>query len=100
MNLLWLQSAGCGGCTMSLLCAEDPNVLELLEDAGIDLLWHPAISEATGAEAVAILNAVEKDKQHVFVGTDAKVLAAAKRVAPASTLAFVAWAMPKLPEGE
>ncbi len=58
MNLLWLQSAGCGGCTMSLLCAEDPNVLELLEDAGIDLLWHPAISEATGDEALSILERV------------------------------------------
>lgn len=58
MNILWLQSAGCGGCTMSLLTAEDPNVLELLDDAGIELLWHPAISEATGAEARAILDAV------------------------------------------
>lgn len=58
MNLLWLQSAGCGGCTMSLLCAEDPNVLELLGDAGIDLIWHPAISEATGREARAILDSV------------------------------------------
>lgn len=58
MNLLWLQSAGCGGCTMSLLCAEDHNVLDLLEDAGIDILWHPAISEATGDEARAILEDV------------------------------------------
>ncbi|MDU8945457.1 NADH-quinone oxidoreductase subunit B family protein [Ovoidimarina sediminis] len=58
MNLLWLQSAGCGGCTMSLLCAEDPNVLELLDDAGIDILWHPAISEATGAEARGLLDAI------------------------------------------
>lgn len=48
MNLLWLQSAGCGGCTMSLLCAEDPNVLDLLKDAGINILWHPALSEASG----------------------------------------------------
>jgi NAD(P)-dependent dehydrogenase (short-subunit alcohol dehydrogenase family) len=53
------------------------------------------------AEAArVILNAVEKDKQHVFVGTDAKVLAAAKRVAPATTLAFVAWAMPRPPGGK
>ena len=55
MNLLWLQSAGCGGCTMSLLCAEDPDVLTLLDGAGIRLLWHPALSEATGTEARAIL---------------------------------------------
>ncbi|MDX8355486.1 HupU protein [Cognatiyoonia sp. IB215182] len=58
MNLLWLQSAGCGGCTMSFLCAEDPNVLNLLDDAGINLLWHPAISEETGTEALTILEDV------------------------------------------
>ncbi|GIT93039.1 hydrogenase small subunit [Jannaschia pagri] len=55
MNLLWLQSAGCGGCTMSLLCAENPGVLDVLDGAGIDLLWHPALSEATGAEVRDLL---------------------------------------------
>ena len=49
MNILWLQSGGCGGCTMSLLCAEDPNVLALLAGAGLEFLWHPTLSEATGA---------------------------------------------------
>lgn len=59
MNLLWLQAAGCGGCTMSLLCAESPDVLSLFEAAGIHILWHPALSVETGTEAVAILRAVE-----------------------------------------
>lgn len=59
MNILWLQSAGCGGCTMSLLCAEDPNVLDLFEDAGIELLWHPTLSEASGGEVRALLSRVE-----------------------------------------
>lgn len=57
-TLLWLQASGCGGCTMSLLCAESPDVVELLEDAGIRLLWHPALSVETGAEALAILEDV------------------------------------------
>lgn len=48
MNMLWLQSAGCGGCTMSLLCAENPNVFDTLSGAGITLLWHPALSLETG----------------------------------------------------
>ena len=59
MNVLWLQSAGCGGCTMSLLCAETPGVFELLEDAGISILWHPALSEATGDEVASLLQAIE-----------------------------------------
>ena len=57
-NVLWLQSAGCGGCTMSLLCAEDPNVFDLLDGAGIRMLWHPALSLETGAEVRAILDAI------------------------------------------
>lgn len=55
MNLLWLQSGGCGGCTMSLLCADARDLFGTLADADIRLLWHPALSEATGAEALAVL---------------------------------------------
>ncbi len=55
MNLLWLQASGCGGCTMSLLCAENPNVFDTLADAGIRVLWHPALSVETGAEVRALL---------------------------------------------
>lgn len=60
MNLIWLQAAGCGGCTMSLLCAEDPDVFSLLEGAGIRMLWHPALSVETGSEVTALLEAVER----------------------------------------
>lgn len=59
MNILWLQAAGCGGCTMSLLCAEDPNLLDLFEGAGIEFLWHPALSRETGEEVRDLLTAVE-----------------------------------------
>lgn len=59
MNVLWLQSAGCGGCTMSLLCAEGPNVFDLLRGAGIEFLWHPALSEQSGGEVRQLLEGVE-----------------------------------------
>jgi NiFe hydrogenase small subunit HydA len=55
MNLLWLQSGGCGGCTMSLLCAESPDLSTALASAGVELLWHPSLSQESGAEAVALL---------------------------------------------
>jgi ferredoxin hydrogenase small subunit len=58
MNVLWLQASGCGGCTMSLLCAENPNVFDLLAGAGISMLWHPAFSRASGAEVRALLAAI------------------------------------------
>ncbi|MCG7873958.1 MAG: HupU protein [Candidatus Thiodiazotropha lotti] len=55
LNLLWLQSGGCGGCTLSLLCAEGPDLFTLLESAGINLLWHPSLSEASGSELMELL---------------------------------------------
>lgn len=50
ISLLWLQSGGCGGCSLSLLCAESPDLVTTLESAGINLLWHPSLSEAGGEE--------------------------------------------------
>lgn len=42
---------------MSLLCAESPDVLATLAGGGLSLLWHPSLSEASGAEVVEILEA-------------------------------------------
>ncbi len=55
-NLLWLQSGGCGGCTLSLICAESPDFLTSFEAAGINVLWHPALSLETGREVAAIID--------------------------------------------
>jgi len=57
MNLLWLQSGGCGGCTLSWLGSELGPVAPLLADEGLDILWHPSLSAASGADAMAILEA-------------------------------------------
>lgn len=67
MKVLWLQAAGCGGCTMSLLCAEDPNLIDTLAGAGISFLWHPALSLASGAEVVALLGALERGEEALDV---------------------------------
>ncbi len=49
LNLLWLQSGGCGGCTLSLLGAESPDLLTTFDSAGIRLLWHPSLSEQSAS---------------------------------------------------
>lgn len=54
MNLLWLQSGGCGGCTLSWLGYDAGSLFAVLRDEGIDLLWHPGIS-ARGLEDVTTL---------------------------------------------
>lgn len=54
-SVLWLQSGGCGGCTMSLLNAESPDLLATLSGFGIHLLWHPSLSEASCSDVTTLL---------------------------------------------
>jgi ferredoxin hydrogenase small subunit len=54
-NVVWLQSGGCGGCSMSLLCADTANFNGMLEQAGIRMLWHPSLSLESGDEVVRLL---------------------------------------------
>jgi uptake hydrogenase small subunit len=56
LNVLWLQSGGCGGCSMSLLCADTADFPGLLRAAGISLLWHPSLSLQSGDEVLALLD--------------------------------------------
>ena len=44
LNLLWLQSGGCGGCTMSLLNAEQPNVFDAFKNSHIKFLFFGILS--------------------------------------------------------
>jgi Ni,Fe-hydrogenase I small subunit len=57
-NLLWLQSGGCGGCSLSLLNAESPDLLTLLRRSGIALLGHPSLSEGGGEELLSLYRRV------------------------------------------
>ncbi|MFM2404239.1 MAG: ubiquinone oxidoreductase, 20 kDa subunit HupU [Pseudomonadota bacterium] len=67
LTVLWLQSGGCGGCTMSLLCADTPDFGALLADAGLDLLWHPSLSLASGDEVRALLEDCRSGRQRLDV---------------------------------
>ena len=61
-NILWLQSGGCGGCSMSLLNAESPDLYSSLRQNYIELLWHPSLSEASGTEYLELLDKIERDE--------------------------------------
>ncbi|RTL47962.1 MAG: HupU protein [Rhodocyclaceae bacterium] len=63
MNMLWLQSGGCGGCTLSWLGSEMGPLFATLRDENIDILWHPSLSEATGNEALDILRRCADGRQ-------------------------------------
>ena len=55
-NLLWLQGGACSGNTMSFLNAEEPNVIELVVDYGINILWHPTIGLEIGHQVSSLMN--------------------------------------------
>lgn len=67
MNVLWLQSGGCGGCSMSLLCADTADFPAMLKAGGIELLWHPSLSLESGAELVALLEACRDGRMRLDV---------------------------------
>lgn len=55
-NVLWLQSGGCGGCSMSLLCADTSDFRGLLRQLGVNLLWHPSLSLETGQDSLDVID--------------------------------------------
>ena len=56
VNLLWLQSGGCNGDTISFLNAEQPHVLTALKMLDINLLWHPFLSLEIGEDVGKIFD--------------------------------------------
>ncbi len=67
MNLLWLQSGGCGGCSMSLLCHDASDLIGLLASANIDLAWHPSLSEQSADEVLALIDQFERGERALDV---------------------------------
>jgi uptake hydrogenase small subunit len=57
-NMLWLQAGSCGGCTMAALEHGASGWIAELKSFGINILWHPSLSEETGVEAIDILESV------------------------------------------
>tara|TARA_B100000780_G_C21108221_1_gene447640 strand:- start:374 stop:1333 length:960 start_codon:yes stop_codon:yes gene_type:complete len=68
-NVLWLQGGACSGNTMSFLNAEEPTVVELVTDFGINILWHPSIGLEIGEQVSDLLADIMngKIKLDIFV---------------------------------
>jgi len=54
-NVLWLQGGACSGNTMSFLNAQEPTVVELVVDFGINILWHPSMGLQIGDQVSDLL---------------------------------------------
>jgi ferredoxin hydrogenase small subunit len=67
VKLLWLQSGGCGGCTLSWLGYEQGPLFEVLREEGIELLWHPSLSAAGLDDALRLLEDCANGRETVDI---------------------------------
>lgn len=61
-NILWLQGGACSGNTISFLCAEEPTVVELVTDFGINILYHPSLALEIGQQVSNLLHDILKGR--------------------------------------
>ncbi len=61
MNIIWLQSGGCSGCTLSFLGMEELDLISWSKTMGFNWLWHPSLTEHSGTETQNIINKVLND---------------------------------------
>src|SRR5664279_6450169 len=66
-QVLWLQGGACSGNTMSFLNAQEPTVIELVTDFGINIVWHPSMGLEIGQQVIDILNDCISGKIHVDI---------------------------------
>ena len=72
IHVVWLPGQACTGCTVSLLNASHPSVLDLLtgfipQAAGVTLDYHATIMLPWGEEALGAVNAAERGELDPFV---------------------------------
>jgi uptake hydrogenase small subunit len=66
-NVLWLQGGACSGNTMSFLNAEEPTVVDLVVDFGINILWHPSIGLEIGQQVTHLLKDILNGKTQLDI---------------------------------
>ena len=72
IHVIWLPGQACTGCTVSLLNASHPNLLDLLtgfipQATGVTLDYHATVMLPWGDEALAAVDAAEKGELGPFV---------------------------------
>ncbi|MEW6365602.1 MAG: NADH:ubiquinone oxidoreductase [Acidobacteriota bacterium] len=67
ITLYWLQNGGCGGDTHSFLNVDPLDATTLLELLGVDVLWHPALSNGSANVHQRILDQLLSGRQPLDV---------------------------------
>lgn len=70
--VIWLQAAGCTGCSVSLLNTINPSVKNLLIDEvlpgkHINLRFHPTVMAGSGAPVIEVMEATSQQKKGGYI---------------------------------
>lgn len=57
-NIVWLQSGGCSGCTLSFLGLEEMDLIQWSKNLHLQWLWHPSLTEHSGEETLSLLQSI------------------------------------------
>ena len=66
-TVVWLHGGACNGNTQSFLNAEEPTVIDLVTDFGIEVLYHHALVTDMGEQAKALLNSIINGERELDV---------------------------------
>lgn len=66
-TLFWLQGQTCGGNTISILNASDPDFCTFLDQVGIQLLYHPSLSPLWGRRLMALIRSLATGRRRVDI---------------------------------
>ncbi|HXZ29992.1 MAG TPA: oxidoreductase, partial [Dehalococcoidia bacterium] len=69
---IWLQAAGCTGCSISLLNVVNPSIKNLLVDevlpgSHINLRFHPTVMAGAGAPAIEVMVDTSRKKKGGYI---------------------------------
>lgn len=60
MNILWMQSGGCSGCSLSFMGLEEMDLVSWSNTFGLNWLWHPSLTESSSYETQEMIQKVLK----------------------------------------
>ncbi len=67
-SVVWLHGGACNGNTQSFLDAEEPNVVDLVTDFGINVIYHHSFIPLAGEQANdALLRSIKDGGPDIFV---------------------------------
>jgi hydrogenase small subunit len=66
-SVLWFQGGACSGNTMSFLNAEEPTVVDLITDFGLEIVYHPTTSMEIGPVAQEMFWAYARGEKEIDI---------------------------------